>query len=501
MKLRWIFRDVIIEHLRSRMVYLYLVVIVVAITSVLLTISFSGDKGAEATWFSEMVSKSSIEHLKRLRTPVTEGIRKMESLPPARAREEHLYSDAYRLTADEIAVGVPLWIFELPGAKTCSIAIAGRGGMIEEVEGNLGVTGYICSLINHFISKHPEQWPYLEFPMRNLKDSVAITTTCLPEYFISQLEVLKQLIDGPPIFPEEDKWDVLYNIRKEMDDRNKGLQFLAEDTLNRLLFPEHRFGHFPLGRYHDMQLRTHDELKHHLVKLFSPGRCGVIIASPLKAEPLMPQIKEKLAVLGERMPQPPLRITDAVQPHADFFSKKMKRSNKTACAAGFYLRPQADAKITGVFEELFLYVSSDLIWQLREGGLIYSLYEQMFHPNERDTVFTMHFICSPHKTRNLLGVIEKWLAHFPKTVSDEAIKDAISGAKGELRRSMSYSSKAVSKALNQFVSPKSSIRNAAEEQEQWELLTIDEIRSILQLENVEKTIIFGSVGPAEGGVL
>jgi len=494
-KIWYLIHDVMVEHLRSRMVYFYLVVLTILLTAVIVT-KYSPfiDRG-EALWFSGLEALPAAQHRERLTTLPGEDdpvLKRQFHLPEARPLDvpedlslvDHRWRDL-----------VPIWVLELPQSDTGCFILAAQGGMLEEGPGTRGINRYVVQLINSYIANHPDEWPFLAQPAHCSAGGVWFSTSALAEYLPAAIESLFAMLSSPPVDPRERASAVLYDLGKAINERKSDPFLLARDQALAKLLPGYPLAEYPLGDWFDLVKMEKSTLHQHLQALLAPGRVGIIVAGPYKAE----QVLEFITPLLSEFMTRPLNTfhqnysSEGAQP--GIYRETRGTGMKTSISAAVLLEAVPGTQRSPHYQQLFNVLFHDLTMQLRQKGLIYGGAFEGFFPVNDSVAFVVTFTCSRQKELLLLAELECLLTGFPDNISDRVLHGAVNSLKNVCRQNIVSSSAAAHHLLFEYFFRNNEAVSPLAEIETWSSLSLPATRALLEAEQTNRSFVFVSISP------
>jgi len=505
--------DILKEHIRSRMIYFYILTAVVIIGAVLNIVLLQVDREVkaeslavdykfpinvlyeESKWFSNFIRKSPEEHYARLKksTEVVDG--DLEPGIPIPGPSTFNPVTESNLFVSSTPDNVPVWVFEMPESNVCCVVVHSAGGVLEETEENAGKTDLVCRLINDHLIYNPSKYPLIQYPAAFNPRGIWLSTTVLADRLPSVLSSLSSLMEDPPLDPSQRQHMALFDLKHAIAERRYSAINRARDLAMSRLLPGHRMSAKPLGDPKHITQMDHKNLTEHFHSLFSPGRLGFIVSGPYAGSDIVDLITQTFTNLLGKPPTSPEYIHVDLQPGTGITSETSYRNKTAAIACSLLPRIPNKGSLDPRFNLLYRNLKMGLHYKLREEGLIYAYVMEDPVPVQNTEACVSVFACSGSKEPRVLNRVQTWISGFPGSLED---RDLSAAASRLFRTCTQYTGKPQMAALHlltQYMQKNRVPVHLQDEAEMWRDLKPPEIRNILESYGLSYDISLVSLKP------
>jgi len=420
-KLLAIFADVVIEHFRSRMVYLYLALTVLAVGPLIGSDSGTRDITKTGDWFPVLAQASASQIEQRWEklaqnseapAPVLEF-----AWPPA---EPLPLPVEKRLVQLDLGGGIPLYIMEMPEAETAGILLLALGGTCDEQESEWGAADLAAALMNAAVKEHPDEFPLLSNPVHAALQQWEMSVECLPERFAMAVESLAKLALQPPVDPAAFP-DTVSRQQQALDKQTSDPESRALAAVRANLMPGLRITADSQLIRHNIGRLDQSELRTWLERFLAPGRLTVVAAGPFDAEAAAAVLRRYLGPLASRPWNPPPQWPPAAAAAAAAVNVESSLFDDAAAAGAVAITPSAGNKIDPRIRQLVDLLDVDVQLPLRDEGLIYGGYLYGPYRVGQGFAWEYSFTSETRKIQLIRAELQRWTKRFPADWPDSII--------------------------------------------------------------------------------
>ena len=498
--------DVLKEHIRSRMVYFYLVLTVCIVSAFFVLFVMKDTQRThssdgveiditkdESQWFGDLLREPVESHLKRLQAYNCHKDPDPDS--------EWLFPVSDHVTgAGEAGLqrcvmrdGFPVHVLELPDSTTGCIIFYSRVQSYDAVDMN--VSNYCAELINHYIQKNPGRWPLLRHAAGSSMEGFWFQSCFLPAYFSAALDEILDLALKPPLNPRYDLSQVLSDIIWGLRGRNGSAMAQSRDSALDHLIPGSSLCRRSQDQVDRLRDLTEDQLTAWLNHCFSPPSMGMIVAGPFTADAVLAGLEDRLHPFLTRSRRDDSSTQPVIAPVPGVLSRTVFRLNEAGVSAAIHMDFPEDSELDYRYEPLLQRFISHWYFQMRKAGLVYVADVEGPLPQRHGVVFVLSARTSTRKEKRLMEEMQNWLGAFPQSIPDERIAGELQALSRTSLRLMDDAESAGLHLLHEYCFRDLQPKFPMDESSEWRCLTPDDVRKILNPAHLKTTSFFCSVSP------